>query len=41
LFSRLAARVVTGPIAFALGGVLDIGAFACATLRARARRGRQ
>jgi hypothetical protein len=35
---RLAARVVTGPFAFALGGLVELAAFAWATLRARAAR---
>jgi hypothetical protein len=41
VFSRVAARLLTGPIAFALGGLLDIGAFAYASARARIRRVRR
>ena len=40
--SRIAARLVTGPVAFLLGGVLDVLAYAVAAARARrgaARRG--
>jgi len=35
---RPAARLVTGPIAFFLAGVIDIGAFAFAALGAAIRR---
>jgi hypothetical protein len=34
---RIAARLVTGPFAFALGGVLDILGYAAVSLRARLR----
>jgi hypothetical protein len=33
--SRIAARLVTGPAAFLLGGVLDILAYAVVSARAR------
>lgn len=36
--SRLGGRLVTGPIAFALAGVVDVLAFTVVTARARARR---
>jgi hypothetical protein len=32
---RLAARVVTGPVAFLLGGVMDVLAYAVGSARAR------
>jgi hypothetical protein len=35
---RLAARAVTGPVAFFVAGVIDIGAFAAAALRESIRR---
>jgi hypothetical protein len=35
--SRIAARLVTGPLAFLLGGVIDVLAYAAATARARLR----
>jgi hypothetical protein len=35
---RLAARLITGPIAFFLAGVIDIGAFAFAALREAIRK---
>jgi hypothetical protein len=41
VFSRVSGRLLTGPIAFALGGMLDIGAFAYATVRARIQRARR
>ncbi len=41
---RIAARLVTGPVAFLLGGVLDVLAYAAASARGAAgsgpRRGR-
>jgi hypothetical protein len=33
---RIAARLVTGPVAFLLGGVLDVLAYAAAAARRRA-----
>jgi hypothetical protein len=33
VLSRLAARVITGPVAFFVAGMIDIGAFAVAALR--------
>jgi hypothetical protein len=36
--SRIAARLLTGPLAFLLGGVLDLAAFAALAWRERARR---
>jgi len=36
---RIAARLVTGPVAFLLGGVIDLLVFAAASARARRRRG--
>jgi hypothetical protein len=33
--SRIAASLVTGPLAFLLAGVIDLFAFALASLRAR------
>jgi hypothetical protein len=36
---RLAARLVTGPVAFFVAGVIDIGVFAIAVLHARVRKG--
>jgi hypothetical protein len=38
---RLAARVVTGPLAFALGGLIELAAFVWATLRGRVARSRR
>jgi len=38
VFSRIAARIVTGPAAFLVAAVIDVLAFAVAFLRARARR---
>jgi hypothetical protein len=38
VLNRLAGRLLTGPLAFALGGALDLGAFAVESLRARVRR---
>jgi hypothetical protein len=42
VFARLAARLVTGPAAFLLGGLIDVLAFAASSARARIvrRRGR-
>jgi hypothetical protein len=40
VLSRFAARVVTGPAAFLLGGVIDVVTYAAASARARLRRGR-
>jgi hypothetical protein len=34
---RIAARLLTGPFAFLIGGVIDLLAFAVAALRARGR----
>ena len=36
---RIAARLVTGPVAFLLGGVIDVLAYAAASARARCRAG--
>jgi hypothetical protein len=38
---RIAARAVTGPVAFLLGGVIDVLAYAVASARARLSRGRR
>jgi hypothetical protein len=35
---RIAARVVTGPVAFLVGGVIDVLVYATASARARVRR---
>jgi hypothetical protein len=35
---RLAARLLTGPVAFLLAGIVDLGAFAAITLRDTARK---
>jgi hypothetical protein len=35
--SRIAARLVTGPLAFLLGGVIDVLAYATITVRTRLR----
>jgi hypothetical protein len=35
--SRIAARLVTGPLAFLLGGVIDVLAYSAAAARARLR----
>ncbi|MFL5864318.1 MAG: hypothetical protein ACJ780_26700 [Solirubrobacteraceae bacterium] len=41
MVERIAARVLTGPVAFFVGGVIDVLAFAAASARARWRwRGR-
>jgi hypothetical protein len=37
---RIAARLVTGPLAFGLGGVIDILGYAAVSLRARVRSAR-
>jgi hypothetical protein len=39
LLGRIAARVVTGPLAFLLGGVIDVLAYAAASARTRLRAG--
>jgi hypothetical protein len=39
LLGRIAARVVTGPLAFLLAGVIDVLAYAAASARARLRGG--
>jgi len=41
VLQRIAARLVTGPFAFLVGGVIDISVFAAAALRARLRRSDQ
>jgi hypothetical protein len=38
VLQRLAGRLVTGPIAFFVAGVLDIGTFVLLSLRERTRR---
>jgi hypothetical protein len=38
VLTRIAARLVTGPAAFLLGGVIDVVAYAAASARARRRR---
>ncbi|MFL5829369.1 MAG: hypothetical protein ACJ76X_05580 [Solirubrobacteraceae bacterium] len=38
MLQRVAARLLTGPIAFFLAGVIDIGEFVVLSLWARARR---
>jgi len=38
MLGRFAARVVTGPVAFLLGGVIDVLAYALASARARMAR---
>jgi hypothetical protein len=38
VFSRIAGRVVTGPAAFFVAGMLDLGQFALLSLWGRARR---
>jgi hypothetical protein len=38
VLNRLAGRLLTGPLAFVLGGALDLGAFAVQSLRARVGR---
>jgi hypothetical protein len=39
VLARIAARLVTGPVAFLLGGVIDVLAYAAASARARVRPG--
>ncbi|HTU95051.1 MAG TPA: hypothetical protein VMF14_04360 [Solirubrobacteraceae bacterium] len=40
MFGQIAARLVTGPAAFLVGGVIDVLVYAAASVRARvARRG--
>jgi type IV secretory pathway VirB2 component (pilin) len=39
--SRFAARVVTGPVAFLLGAVIDVLAYAVASARGRLGRSRR
>jgi hypothetical protein len=41
VFSRIAGRVVTGPVAFFVAGVIDFGEFALLSLWGRARRHRR
>jgi hypothetical protein len=41
VLARIAARLVTGPVAFLLGGVIDVLAYAAASARARLRRAAQ
>ncbi|MGB0092022.1 MAG: hypothetical protein WBP81_05755 [Solirubrobacteraceae bacterium] len=33
MLSRIAGRIITGPLAFFLAGMIDVGAFALAALR--------
>jgi hypothetical protein len=40
VLARIAARLVTGPAAFLLGGVIDVLAYAVASARARLARSR-
>jgi hypothetical protein len=40
VLSRFAARVVTGPVAFLVGGVIDVLVYAVGAARARVRRSR-
>jgi hypothetical protein len=41
VLSRIAARVVTGPVAFLVGGVIDVLVYAVGAARARVRRSRE
>jgi hypothetical protein len=41
VLGRIAARVVTGPLAFLLGGVIDVLAYAAASAHARLRLARR
>jgi hypothetical protein len=38
VLSRLAARLLTGPVAFLLAGIVDLGTFAVIALRETARK---